>query len=262
MFRFFIIISFLVYLDRPPFITSIFALGQKQESSIEENMILVEGGTFQMGQNDPNIACGECTKDEQPIHKVTVSSFYIGKYEVTQKEWIEIMGGENPSYGEECADCPVDGVSWIDVQMFIKKLNEKTGKNFRLPTEVEWEFAARGGNKSQNLKFSGSNTASDVAWYSLKTDKKIHPVGQKKPNELGLFDMSGNVWEWCNDFYDGNYYSNSPASNPKGPDKGKDRVLRGGSWYSQSNDIRIATRYRFFPNFRTNANGFRLVLPI
>lgn len=232
-----------------------------QKSSLEENMILVEGGTFMMGQDNPDIACKGCTQDEQPIHRVTLNSYYIGKYEVTQKEWNDIMN-DNPNYEEDCSNCPVEGISWIDIQEFIKKLNSKTGKIFRLPTEAEWEFAAKGGIKSQKFAYSGSNVVADVSWSSLKKDKKIHSVGQKKPNELGIYDMSGNVWEWCNDLYDGNYYTISPTVNPTGPTIGKDRVLRGGAFYSQSNDIRVTARYRFFPTFKTNANGFRLAMSV
>lgn len=231
----------------------------QQKTSFEQNLVLVEGGSFLMGQSDPNVACAGCTKDEQPKHKVTLGTFYISKYEITELEWEAIMG-DKPSYDEGCDNCPVDGVSWNDVQLFIKKLNEKTGLKFRLPTEAEWEFAARGGNKSKGFVFSGSNNYQDVAWCSLKSDKRKRPVGQKQANELGIFDMSGNVWEWCSDFYDSKYYAECPAVNPTGPDSGKDRVLRGGSWYNQSNDSRVTARYRFFPSFRTNANGFRLVL--
>lgn len=214
-----------------------------------------------MGQSDPDISCKSCTADEQPPHKVTVSSFYLGKYEVTQKEWRLIMG-TNPNFEEGCESCPVDGVSWQDVQMFLNKLNEKTGKQFRLPTEAEWEFAARGGNKSKGYYYSGSSNASEVAWFGQKKEQKIHQTGQKNQNELGLFDMSGNVWEWCNDFYNAGYYSKSPEMNPSGPVSGKDKVLRGGSWYNQSFDCRVTARYRFYPSFRTNANGFRLAMPV
>ncbi|HBX50555.1 MAG: hypothetical protein A2275_15675 [Bacteroidetes bacterium RIFOXYA12_FULL_35_11] len=229
------------------------------QTSFEKNLVLVEGGTFSMGQTDPDISCKGCTKDEQPVHKVTLKSFYIGKYEVTQKEWKEIMGTD-PNFEDDCDDCPIEGVSWKDVQAFLVKLNEKTGKKFRLPTEAEWEYAARGGNKSQGYIYSGSNNHLEVAWCSLKKDKRIHPVGQKKSNELGIYDMSGNVWEWCQDYYAADYYSKSPAENPPGSATGKDRILRGGSWYGQSFDVRVCTRYRFFPTFQTNANGFRIAL--
>lgn len=228
---------------------------------IEQNMVLVEGGIFTMGQTDPNVSCKGCTADEQPPHKVNLESFYICKYEVTQKDWIEIMGTD-PNFEGECETCPIEGVSWKDVQQFITKLNDKSGKQFRLPTEAEWEFAARGGKKSQNFYYSGSNNAAEVSWFSVKTEDKLHPVGQKKANELGLFDMSGNVWEWCSDIYAADYYSKSPADNPTGPQEGKDKVLRGGSWYNQSFDSRVTARYRFYPTFRTNANGFRLAMTV
>lgn len=224
-------------------------------------MILAEGGTFMMGQADPNVSCQGCTADEHPIHKVTVSSYYICKYEVTQKEWLEVMGTD-PNFEDECETCPIEGVSWKDVQIFLTKLNEKTGKQYRLPTEAEWEYAARGGKKNQGTYYSGSNNASEVSWFSVKTEQKLHPVGQKKPNELGLYDMSGNVWEWCSDYYAADYYASSPLENPKGPQTGKDRILRGGSWYNQSFDCRVTARYRFYPTFRTNANGFRLAMSV
>jgi len=195
--------------------------------------------------------------DEKPVHSVTVSDFYIGKYEVTQKQWVEIMGS-NPSYFKG-DNRPVENVSWNDVQEFIRKLNEKTGGNFRLPTEAEWEYAARGGNKSRGYKYSGSNNVGEVAWYWNNSGKKTHPVGTKKPNELGIYDMSGNVWEWCADWYDKNYYQNSPRNNPKGPASGSSRVLRGGSWVHDENYLRCSDRYYFTPNFRSYIIGFRLV---
>ncbi len=238
-------------------ISTSIVFGQDVRSQIKKNLILINGGTFTMGQTDPNVSCKGCTADEQPPHKVTVSDFYLCKYEVTLKEWKQIMG-TNPSYDEECENCPVDGVSWQDVQLFIKKINEKSDIQFRIPTEAEWEFAARGGNKSNGYRFSGSNNASDVAWFGLKKDQKTHQTGLKQPNELGLYDMSGNVWEWCSDFYGFDYFANSPEKDPSGPISGKDKILRGGSWYNQSFDCRVTTRYRFYPSFRTNANGFRL----
>lgn len=205
-----------------------------------------------MGSND-----GE--EDEKPVHSVTLSEFYIGKNEVTQKQWRDIIG-ENPSYHKNCDNCPVEQVSWDDIQDFIQKLNQKTGKRYRLPTEAEWEYAARGGGKIRGYRYSGSNTIDDVAWYYGNSGQQTHPVGQKQPNELGLYDMTGNVWEWCGDLYGSDYYKNSPSENPKGPSTGSYRVDRGGSWGSDPQGCRVADRDGYGPGDRGNGLGFRLVL--
>jgi len=157
--------------------------------------------------------------------------------------------GKNPSTftGD---NLPVEQVSWNKTQDFIKKLNQKTGKNYRLPTEAEWEYAARGGNKSKGYKYAGSNNINDVAWYTSNSNSKTHEVGTKLPNELGIYDMSGNVWEWCSDWYGENYYGSSPSNNPKGPGTGDDRVLRGGSWDDSVNLSRSANRLRYKPNIQ------------
>ena len=212
-------------------------------------MVYVQGGTFQMGSNEYIM--------EKPIHSVTVSDFYIGKYEVTQKQWRDIMG-TNPSDFNNCDNCPVEQVSWNDVQDFIEKLNAKTGKNYRLPTEAEWEYAARGG---QSYKYAGSDNIGSVAWNEYNSGWKIHPVGQKSPNGYGLYDMSGNVWEWCSDWYDSDYYENSPQYNPKGASSGSSRVLRGGSFGSEPADCSVASRYSNTPTNRFINFGFRLVFP-
>ncbi len=214
-------------------------------------MALVKGGTFQMGSNG-----GE--DDEKPIHSVSLSDFYIGRYEVTQKQWKEIMGNI-PSRFSGCGDCPVEQVSWNDVQEFLKKLNQKTGMNYRLPTEAEWEYAARGGNKGRNYKYSGGNNIDDVAWHYGNSGSQTHPVGQKNANELGIYDMSGNVWEWCGDWYGGSrYYKKSPGNNPQGPSSGAGRVCRGGGWYDGAVNCRVAYRNRWFPGDGINGLGFRL----
>lgn len=218
------------------------------------NMVLVEGGTFTMGctgeQGD------DCWDDEKPAHSVTLSDFYIGKYEVTQKEWTDIMG-QNPSDFSDCDQCPVEEVSWEDIQEFLAKLNKKTGNNFRLPTEAEWEYAARGGNQSGNTKYAGSNEITLVAWwFEVNTDHRTHPVGGKAPNELGIYDMSGNVGEWCSDWF-GDYISDA-QSNPQGPSSGLGRVFRGGSWGSFDWGCRVSDRYYFLPFTRTFSTGFRL----
>ena len=166
--------------------------------------------------------------------------------------------GNDPSRFSNCDNCPVEQVSWNDIQDFIQKLNQKTGKNYRLPTEAEWEYAARGGNKSKGYTYSGSNSSGEVAWYTDNSDSKTHPAGQKQPNELGLFDMSGNVWEWCSDWYGSDYYQSSPSSNPKGASTGSFRVRRGGGWCSNARDCRSAYRDFTYPGRRI---GFRLASP-
>ncbi len=218
-------------------------------------MVMVEGGTFTMGCTSEQSGCYD---DEKPTHRVTVSSYQIGKYEVTQAQWRAVMGN-NPSSFSGCDNCPVDNVSWNEVQDFIRKLNQQTGKNYRLPTEAEWEYAARGGNKSKGYKYSGSTDIGSVAWYSSNSGGKTHPVGQKQANELGIYDLTGNVWEWCEDRY-GNY-SSSSQTNPKGPSTGSYRVLRGGSWNFVAEYCRVSDRNGSTPRDRYNYSGFRLVLP-
>ncbi len=222
-------------------------------------MIAVKGGSFQMGSNEND--------DEKPIHQVTVADFSIGKYEVTQKQWRAVMGTD-PSGFKNCDYCPVENVSWNDIQDFLSKLNAKTppsgagGKKYRLPTEAEWEYAARGGNKSKGYTYAGSNTIGDVAQYDGNNNKSTSPVGSKKANELGVFDMSGNVWEWCQDWYGEKYYSSSSKNNPTGPSSGATRVYRGGSWYDYSVLCRVADRGNGTPEYRFNLLGIRLVLSV
>ncbi len=214
-------------------------------------MVHVEGGTFTMGSND-----GE--SDEKPPHQVTLSSFSIGKYEVTQADWRDIMGSDPPGLRfKGCDQCPVENISWNDIQDFLKKLNaQKGGKKYRLPTEAEWEFAARGGNKSGGFEYAGSKSLGEVAWYGSNSDSKTHPVGQKKANELGLFDMSGNVYEWCADWYDS--YSSGSQTNPTGAGTGASRVDCGGSWNGYAENCRAANRYFNSPDYRDSGLGFRL----
>jgi len=215
-------------------------------------MVFVKGGTFQMGSNDND--------NEKPIHSVTVNDFYIGKYEVTQAQWRDVMGSDPSELNfKGCDQCPVERVSWNDIQDFLKKLNQKTVKKYRLPTEAEWEFASKGGTKSKGFKYSGSDNIDEVAWYDGNSDHKTHPVGTKKPNELGIYDMSGNVWEWCSDWYDGNYYSSSPSKNPTGAASGTYRVYRGGSWDYDAQYCRLTNRNNNYPTYRYDYVGFRVV---
>jgi uncharacterized protein (TIGR02145 family) len=212
-------------------------------------MVLVKGGTFTMGNNSGD-------SDEKPLHRVTLSDFYIGKYEVTQKQWREIMGNNPSDFKSD--ERPVENVSWNAVQDFIRKLNTKTGQSYRLPTEAEWEYAARGGQLSRGYTYSGSNDIDAVAWYGENNGNKTHYVGRKQANELGLHDMSGNVWEWCKDWY-GNYFSGS-ETNPTGPAMGSIRVGRGGGWFISAGNCRVANRDGFNPSSYYNYLGFRLVL--
>ena len=220
-------------------------------------MVYVKGGTFTMGATAEQgvDAFRDVFRDERPRHSVTLSDFYIGKYEVTQAQWRAVMGN-NPSYCKG-NNRPVQNVSWDDIQEFITKLNAQTGKKFRLPTEAEWEYAARGGNQSKGYKYSGSNNISEVAWYDdISSNKKTHPVGQKSPNELGIYDMSGNVWEWCQDWKGD--YSSSSQTNPTGPSSGSRRVLRGGGLDSPAEHCRVSIRTCSSPGDRYFGIGFRL----
>jgi formylglycine-generating enzyme required for sulfatase activity len=220
-------------------------------------MVYVQGGTFTMGCTSEQ---SNCYDNEKPAHKVTLSSFSIGKYEVTQAQWRAVMGN-NPSVFSGCDRCPVEYVNWDDAQKFILKLNQQTGKKYRLPTEAEWEYAARGGSRSKGYQYSGSNDVGAVAWCRDTGSKKTYKVGSKSPNELGIYDMSGNVSEWCNDWYDDNYYESSPSSNPKGASSGSYRVSRGGHWDNYfAEHCRVALRINSDPSARWYALGFRLVL--
>ena len=215
--------------------------------------VKVKGDCYEMGDT-----FGDGQSDERPVHKVCVDNFYIGKYEVTQREWKKIMGS-NPSGFKSCGDyCPVERVSWNDVQEFIRELNNKPNRNFRLPTEAEWEFAARSGGK--NEKYSGGDDADSVAWYWNNSNETTHPVGQKEANELGIYDMSGNVWEWCLDRYDENYYNISHQNNPQGPDNGSTYVLRGGGWKNYPKDTRTTNRSQHKSYYRYYNLGFRLAI--
>ncbi len=223
-------------------------------AEVDDEFVKVDGGTFVMGATSEQGS--DAYSDESPTHSVTLSDFYIGKYEVTQELWTAVMGS-NPSKFTG-TNLLVEMVSWNDCQTFITKLNELTGKTFRLPTEAEWEYAARGGNKSQGYKYSGSNSIDDVAWYTSNSSSKTHEVGTKQPNELGIYDMSGNVWEWCSDWYGS--YSSSSQTNPTGPTSGSNRVLRGGGWDINAGHCRVSYRDDSNPSYRNGNFGFRLVL--
>ena len=224
------------------------------KNGINIEMVKVEAGSFKMGATPEMQAPYEV---EKPVHRVTLTNnYYIGKYEVTQALW-KIVMGSNPS-NSKGDNLPVENVSWNNCQKFISKLNKLTGKSFRLPTEAEWEFAARGGNKSRGYQYSGSNTIGDVAWYDGNSGSKTHAVGTKQPNELGAFDMTGNVWEWCQDWH--GRYSSSPQTNPTGAVSGSYRVYRGGSWCYPAGYCRCSRRFDGTPDFRNGDLGLRLVL--
>lgn len=218
-------------------------------------MVPVKGGCFQMGDS-----FGDGHSDEKPIHEVCVADFTIGKFEVTQYQWKLIMG-QNPSNFNGCGDdCPVENICWNDIQEYIKKLNMMTGKNYRLPTEAEWEYAARSGGRTE--KYAGTNIESelyDYAWYSDNASGKTHPVGQKRPNLYGIYDMTGNVWEWVQDWYDINYYRDSPRDNPTCLISRQYKSFRGGSWNNMQRDLRTTTRNWNESTERLPSVGFRLV---
>jgi len=240
-------------------------------------MVYVEGGTFRMGSNDGD-------SDEKPVHTVTVDGFYIGKYEVTVSQYLQFAKETNSHYPEWLEsgsvyniyhgtdnhykkfgsaltneNHPIIGISWHDAKAYCEWLSRKTGMKYRLPTEAQWEFAARGGNKSRGYIYSGSYTIGEVAWYTENSNGKTHPVGQKKANELGIYDMSGNVWEWCADWYAGDYYADSPRYNPENKTQTSGRVGRGGGWFSYPGYCRVADRGSWGPGNRGVYVGFRLL---
>jgi formylglycine-generating enzyme required for sulfatase activity len=221
------------------------------------DMVHVQGGVFFMGCTDRR---SECSPNESPAHPVQLDGFYIAKYEVTQALWMAVMGGKNPSkiVGDSL---PVTGVSWYDTQTFIGKLNQLTGKKYRLLTEAEWEYAARGGLLTNNYKYSGSNDMEEVAWCKDNSDNIPHVVGTKQPNELGIYDMSGNVYEWCSDGFDMyEWNSSTTVVNPKGYNLSETKVYRGGCMTSYSDDCRVFARKQAIPNTQFNFVGFRLAL--
>jgi formylglycine-generating enzyme required for sulfatase activity len=212
----------------------------EERDAFDVDMVFVQGGTFQTGCASER---WDCYADEEPVQDVTVDDFFIAKYECTQRLWKTVMGS-NPSKFKGGGNLPVERVSYNDVQEFIRKLNEITGKTYRLPTEAEWEYAARGGNESNGYTYSGSNDIDSVAWYNKNSNRKTHPVGAKRANELYIYDMSGNVWEWTSDAYEGGY----------------DRGSRGGSYFSETVFCRVFYRYNFRPDEMIIIDnfGFRL----
>ena len=241
--------------------------------------VKVKGGSFDMGSDVEG-------SDRFPIHRVTLGDFSMGQYEITQAQWKSVMGN-NPSTFQ-CEECPVTNVSWTDIQAFIEKLNAQSGKHYRLPTEAEWEYAARGGANEELVKesntyggvnelvadnghkrtpekyttgwkYSGKGSAQEVAWFERNSNYREHPIGRKKANQLEIFDMSGNVEEWCADWYVGNYGKSTHIDNPQGPTVGNARVVRGGSWNSAAADITVTRRAAYLPDTRSAELGFRLV---
>lgn len=236
-------------------------------NGVSFNMIPVEGGTFWMGAQNANYNGqnydSNANNDENPVHQVTLNKYYIGETEVTQALWLEVMGSwpeTAPSSEFGLGDhFPAYFINWTDCQNFISELNALTGCAFRMPSEAEWEYAARGGKQSSGYAYSGSNTIDEVAWYS-ENSSSSHVVKSKVANELGIFDMSGNVWEWCSDWYQSDYYSTCPSDHPTGPSAGTLRVERGGSWGRYATSSRVAYRYCNAPNYRSSSIGLRLVL--
>ena len=218
---------------------------------VNAQMVQVQGGTFTMGCTREQRPCYD---HEKPAHQVQVRAFQIGKYEVTQQLW-EVVMGKNPSDFDNCPQCPVEQVNWEDVQNFLKALNQ-TGAQYRLPTEAEWEYAARGGQQSRGYQYAGGENLDAVGWYEENSGDKPHPVGQKQANELGLYDLSGNVSEWVADWY--GPYTVGPVTDPRGPAEGADRVSRGGSWINPARGCRAADRFWGSPGVHTSSLGFRL----
>lgn len=223
-------------------------------------MITVTGGTFKMGDTH-----GDGGSDEQPVHSVTVKTFKIAKTETTVLQWKTFCNAtgrkmpDAPEWGWIDSH-PIVNVSWNDAIAYTEWLSEKFNAAYRLPTEAEWEYAARGGNQSKGTKYSGSKSPDNAGWYEENSGGTTHPVAGKTPNELGLYDMSGNVWEWCMDRYGSDYYGSSPNADPKGPASGSYRVLRGGGWDDATSRYRVTIRFNNDPSDGSHTDGFRVVI--
>lgn len=227
------------------------------QTSNDIEFALIKGGCFQMGEES-----GSAPDNQKPRHEVCLSDYYLGKYEVTQGQWEEVMGSNPTSYSACGKNCPVDGVTYLMAQDFIEILNKKSGKHYRLPTEAEWEFAAKDGNNNQRWAgISDEAQLGDYAWYEKNSEYKPHPVGLKKPNKNGLYDMSGNIMEWCQDWYGEKYYSISPKTNPAGPLTGEERVMRGGAFGYSGDLVTTTARNRDKVNVQDGTSGLRLAMP-
>jgi formylglycine-generating enzyme required for sulfatase activity len=234
--------------------SSLQGFSQSNILAIDSTMVLVKGGSFAMG-------CNTGKADERPVHIVALNDFYIGKFEVTQQVWRAVMGSDTLS-SSDCPTCPVFDVKPKNIDVFITKLNQLTGKHYRLPTEAEWEFAAIGGKASKGFKYCGANSLDAIAWYAPNSGMITHPVGLKQPNELGLYDMSGNVWEICVDWYQRNYYKHCPKENPCQTKKTMFRLVRGGSWRSEEQRCQSRARNIDVHDHHISNSGFRLVMEI
>jgi formylglycine-generating enzyme required for sulfatase activity len=253
-------------LPRVEVINSVTPKGKTYKNSLGIEFVQIPAGEFQMGCSKGDT---ECSEDEKPLHTVKISkSFYMGKYEVTQGQWKKVMGTRPSNFGNCGEDCPVELVSWEDAQEFIGKLSEREKQSpckYRLPTEAEWEYSARAGGSTRSptggSKYYWGDTINEAyLWYDVNSENSTHPVGKKKPNAWGLYDMSGNVWEWVGDWYDSDYYKNTSINDPKGPNSGGDRILRGCSWLYEAKFCRLSNRLHDFPDNGEGNRGFRLLL--
>ncbi|MCF8378814.1 MAG: formylglycine-generating enzyme family protein [Bacteroidales bacterium] len=229
----------------------VFEIRGSQKLNFDIEFVFVTGGSINMGSKS-----GE--NDEKPIHKITVDDFYLSKYEITQAQWFQVMG-TNPAENNSCPQCPVERVSYVDVLEFIGKINRSSGTTYRLPTEAEWEYAAGDNSLKNQNPYAGSNLINSVAWYNTNSNRKTQEVGKKLPNAYGCYDMSGNVQEWCMDFYSPTYYISSPTTNPQGPPSGSTRVIRGGAFNMSASHCTIFSRNYEVPEYSSSNLGFRLV---